>query len=74
MQGITEAMMTADKKLRNAGYRPVFCGITSLGCVMARWGGVSVLADRSFPVPGALVWFGVDAQRGLALYYLQPVG
>ncbi|HGY09196.1 MAG TPA: hypothetical protein ENK37_03955 [Oceanithermus profundus] len=74
MQGMTDAMIEANKKLVSMGYRPVYCGITSLGCVLARVGEVSVLADHSFPVGGALVWFGVDQETGLALYYLQPLG
>jgi len=74
MQGITEATIETNKKLASMGYEPVFCGLTSLGCVMARRGRVSALAARSFPISGALVWFGLDEERGLALYYLQPLG
>jgi len=72
MYGIAAAMSEANKKLASMGYKPVYCGLTSLGCVMARWEKHSALADHSFPVKGALVWFGVD-QKGRALYYLQMV-
>jgi hypothetical protein len=73
MQGITEAKIEANKKLASMGHKPVFCGLTSLGCVLAKRGRVSVLTSNSFPIDGALVWFGVDEERGLALYYLQPL-
>lgn len=72
MYGITTAMSEANEKLASMGYKPVYCGITSLGCVMAHWGEHAVLADHCFPVRGALVWFGVEGNSGLALYYIQP--
>lgn len=74
MYGIAGALSEANKKLSGMGYTPVYCGLTSLGCVMARWGKHTALADHSFPVKGALVWFGIEEESGLALYYLQPVG
>ncbi len=73
MYGIAAAMSEANKKLMSMGYTPVYCGLTSLGCVMAWRGKHSALADHSFPVEGALVWFGNEQQSGQALYYIQPV-
>lgn len=60
-----------EKMLRDAGYKPTFAGLTSVGGVLVKGGGQKLLADRVFTVCGAMVWVGVDRKTREAFYYLQ---